>query len=129
MEIRPYLKKDEVQLFDMMREEGAEWECYYGETVMERYKQALANSITYVAFQGDILCGYVRSKNDNGLGIYIYDLLVRKPYRGHDIGRRLMEFVCTNYPEATVYVMSGVDEYYKTLGYHRAGSIFKVHIG
>lgn len=127
MEIKIYSKADEDRLFDMMRDEGTEWECYFGETVIEKYKQALKNSITYVAYEGNVLCGYVRSRDDDGFGVYVYDLLVQKAYRGHNIGRRLMEKVCIDYPKDTIYVMSDVDEYYEKQGYRREGSIFEVH--
>lgn len=126
MEIRLYLKKDAAQLFEIMKEEGTDWECYYSEAVKEKYQQALDSSITFVVCQGDILCGYVRCRNDNGFGVYVYDLLVKKSYRGQKIGQKLMDFVRSQYPENTVYVMSGVDEYYEKLGYNRAGSIFIV---
>lgn len=126
MEIRLYLKKDAAQLFEIMKEEGTDWECYYSEAVKEKYQQALDSSITFVVCQGDILCGYVRCRNDNGFGVYVYDLLVKKSYRGQKIGQKLMDFVRSQYPESTVYVMSGVDEYYEKLGYNRAGSIFIV---
>lgn len=128
MEIRAYSKIDDVQLFDMMKEEGAEWECYYKTAMSEKYKQALSSSITYVAYEGTNLCGFVRCRDDNGFGIYIYDLLVRKSHRGHNIGRKLIDFVCKEYPEDTVYVMSDVDQYYEKQGYRREGSIFEVQI-
>lgn len=126
MEIRLYSKIDELQLFNMMKEEGMEWETYYSESTIDRYKQALAGSITYVAYKNDTLCGFVRCRDDNGFGIYIYDLLVRRTYRGHDIGRKLIEYVCNKHPLDTVYVMSDVDDYYRKQGYRREGSIFHV---
>ncbi|MDD8014460.1 MAG: GNAT family N-acetyltransferase [Acidobacteriota bacterium] len=89
-----------------------------------KYGRALANSITYVACDGDVLCGYLRCREDDGSGVYVYDLLVRKTCRGRGIGRKLMEFVCASYPEEAVYVMSDVDEYYQKQGYRRVGSIF-----
>lgn len=128
MEIRLCLESDEAQLFDMMMEEGADWECYYGKAVIEKYKQALAASITCVAFHKDNLCGYVRCRDDNGFGIYVYDLLVRRSYRGQGIGRKLLEFVGNKYPEDTVYVMSDADAYYKKLGCLLKGSIFEVNL-
>ena len=128
MEIRTYSRTDEAHLFDMMREEGSEWAGYWGESGIEKYKTALANSITYVAYEGNELCGYARCRDDDGFGVYVYDLLVKKSYRGNSIGRMLMERVCTDFPNATVYVMSDVDGYYNKQGYCREGSIFKVHI-
>lgn len=126
MEIKNYTKGHETKLFEMMRSEGEDWECYFGETAIEKYKQALENSITYVACEGEVLCGYARCRDDDGLGIYVYDLLVQKDDRGCSLGRKLMERVCADYPDAAVYVMSGVDGYYEKLGYHREGSIFLI---
>ncbi len=129
MEIRIYTKNDEANLFDMMREDGSDWECYWGESGIEKYKAALANSLTYVAYEGNELCGYARCRDDDGFGVYVYDLLVKKTYRGNSIGRMLMERVCTDFPNNEIYVMSDVDEYYKKLGYRREGSIFEVTPG
>lgn len=128
MKIRPYSNEDEEQLFAMMIEEGPDWECYYGEKGKEKYIRALASSLTYVFYQENNLCGYVRCRDDDGFGVYIYDLLVRKSCRGQSIGQKLMEFVCAEFPEDRVYVMSDVDEYYRKLGLRREGSIFEVKI-
>jgi ribosomal protein S18 acetylase RimI-like enzyme len=129
MEIRRYSNADEEQLFIMMREEGPEWESYYAENKKEKYLRALASSLTYTAYQGNTLCGYIRCRDDDGFGVYIYDLLVRRSCRGQGIGQKLIEFVCAEFPEDTVYVMSDVDDYYKKLGYRREGSIFEVQVG
>lgn len=110
----------------MMRDEGEDWACYYGET--DKYRRALRHSRVYVAYEGDILCGYVRCRDDDGLCVFVYDLLVRRAFRGRAIGRLLMERVCADFPGVTVYVLSGVDGYYEKLGYSREGSIFKVDI-
>jgi ribosomal protein S18 acetylase RimI-like enzyme len=126
MEIKTYSQQDEDKLFDMLRKEGAEWKCYWGEAEIEKYKKALAASITFVAYDKDELCGYVRCRDDDGFGIYIYDLLVAKTSRGKNFGRKLMEKVRSNFPGETVYVMSDVDAYYKKQGYERHGSIFEV---
>jgi ribosomal protein S18 acetylase RimI-like enzyme len=127
MEIRTYSEADEARLFEMIRDEGDEWESYYGEATIEKYKKALRNSLVYVAYEDGVLCGYVRCRDDDGFGVYVYDLLVKKARRGHSIGRKLMEKVCADYPETVVYVMSDVDGYYEKQGYRREGSIFKVN--
>lgn len=57
----------------------------------EKYKSALENSVTYVAYEEGILCGFSRSVNDNGIYVYVCDLLVSSEFRGRDIGRMLME--------------------------------------
>ena len=127
MDIKRYTKSDEQALFNMMRRQEKEWSCYYDESSIEKYKAALHSSITYTAFCGDKLCGYVRCRDDSGFGIYVYDLLVDEKYRGNEYGKKMLNRVCIDYPEDTVYVMSDADGYYKKQGYKREGSIFIVN--
>lgn len=126
MLIRRYTPEDKDQLFLMLIAEGPEWSDYYGDTSRHRYEKALDSSHTFLAYEGDVLCGYARCREDDGFGVYVYDLLVAKPYRGRNIGRRLMEQACREFPDQLVYVMSDVDAYYEKLGYAREGSIFIV---
>ena len=127
MHIRVYAKEvDEDKLMKMIEDEGEDWRCYSADNVSDKYRLALANSITYVAYEGNVLCGYSRSIDDCGFYIYVCDLLVRPHYRGRNIGRKLMECIYKDYPNHIVYVMSDVDEYYKKQGYKYEGSIFKV---
>ncbi|MDL2324213.1 GNAT family N-acetyltransferase [Ruminococcaceae bacterium OttesenSCG-928-A16] len=125
MEIHRYTQEDEAALFGLMQREGEEWSEYHTRK-KAMYAKALANSITYVAYKNDVLCGYCRCRNDDGFGVYIYDLLVDKKARGKRLGHALMTRVCADFPQDTVYVMSDVDEYYQKQGYQREGSIFKV---
>lgn len=125
MEIRRYTPADDPQLFNMIREEGDDWSEYY-ETKYNQYQAALAGSIVFVVAEDSRICGYIRARDDNGFGVYIYDLLVAKPYRGQSLGRQLMTCVRAACPEDTVYVMSDVDGYYLTQGFRRIGSIFEV---
>lgn len=127
MEIRRYDKTlDEQNVMEFLHDEGDEWICYWGKEHADMYRNALAQSITYVAYEGNQLCAYVRSLNDCGFYVYVCDLLVRKADRGNQIGRKLMENIVDDYPNQTVYVMSDVDEYYTKQGYHREGSVFEV---
>ena len=127
MVIRRYLKsEDEQKLFELLKKEGEEWACYWKEQVSEKYKAALDDSITYVAYKGDILCGYSRSLCDSGFYIYLCDLLVMREHRGKNIGKKLMDRICQDWPDHKIYVMSDVDEYYEKQGYRREGSIYKV---
>ncbi len=125
LEIKRYNKIDDaVNLYKLIKNEGNEWIDYWGS---EKYKRALDNSIVYVAYDGDVLCGYVRCKDDDGFGIYIYDLLVDKSHRGNKYGFMLMQKICDTFPDNTVYVMSDVDLYYEKQGFKREGSIFIVN--
>lgn len=127
MKIRLYNKtEDEEKLMQLIENEGEEWSCYWADDVSGKYRDALANSITYVAYEGDVLCGYSRSIDDCGFYIYVCDLLVMPEHRGKNIGRRLMECIYEDYLDRIVFVLSDVDEYYKKQGYRREGSIYKV---
>lgn len=126
MEIRKYSKADEALLFDLLVDEGDEWADYHGAAGRDRYVKALESSITYIACDGAVVCGYARCREDDGFGVYVYDLLVGKTHRGRQIGKRLLEQVRRDYPNQPVYVMSDVDTYYEKLGYRREGSIFEV---
>lgn len=127
MEIRGYNKaQDEGKLMCMIKSRGEEWACYSADDVSDKYREALEKSITYVAYEGDVLCGYSRSVDDCGFYVYVCDLLVVPEYRGKDIGRKLMECIYKDYPDSIVYVMSDVDGYYKKQGYEREGTVFTV---
>lgn len=127
MKIRAYNKdEDENKLMKMIEAEGKDWACYSVDSVSDKYRLALVNSITYVAYDGERICGYSRSIDDCGFYLYVCDLLVMPMYRGRKIGRKLMECIYTDYPNHIIYVMSDVDEYYKRQGYKREGSIYEV---
>lgn len=126
MNIVRYSHLDEEKLFDLLKDEGSDWEVYYGEENRAQYIKALQSSITFILYDNEVLVGYVRCREDDGFGLYVYDLLVRKTYRGHGYGRLLMEDVARLFPNQVTYVMSDEDPYYEKLGYHRVGSIFEV---
>lgn len=124
--ITMYTADHEAELFALLEGEGDEWHEYWDDDGKSRYLLALSHSLVYVLHDGDRLCGFLRAKDDDGFGIYVYDLLVDATYRGKEYGRILLEHIaneCTPHP---VYVMSDVDPYYRKLGYKNAGSIFAV---
>lgn len=123
--IRPFAKEDAVKLFAMMEKED-DWSEYCQGENKSKYLQALLTSITYIIFEDEKICGYARCREDDGFGVYVYDLLVDADYRGKNYGRYLMEQACKDFPEQTVYVMSDVDTYYEKQGYQKEGSIFIV---
>ena len=126
--IRKYESTDNDQLFALIEREGEEWKDYWLGDGKAKFQKALSSSIVYLLFEGEILCGFVRCRDDDGYGVYVYDLLVDKDHRGNEYGRLLMERVCTDFPESPVYAMSDVDPYYEKLGYEREGTVFVVKI-
>ncbi|MBZ9571232.1 GNAT family N-acetyltransferase [Methanobrevibacter sp. TMH8] len=125
MHLKKYERKDEESLISLLKKEG--WDCYTSTNTIEKYKKALLESITYVAYEENTLCGYSRSLDDYGFYIYICDLLVDRDYRNNKIGQKLMEQLCIDYPEHDIYVMSDEDKFYLKKGYIREGSIFKLN--
>ena len=128
MVIRKYTPAHADNLFALIQREGDEWEYWQGDNRI-KYKKALGNSIVYLLFEGEVLCGYARCRDDDGFGIYVLDLLVDKQYRGKEYGRLLMEQVCHDHPNDTVYVTGDVYPYYEKLGYEVEGKIYKVKMG
>ena len=114
--------EDYKKLLEVIASEGEEWKGY----LKAAYQESLERSITYVAYLDGRICGYSRSINDVGFYIWVIDLLVHKEYRGHSIGRKLLECIAADYPDQDVFVMSDVDEYYEKLGYSKEGTIFKL---
>jgi len=124
--IKKYNKKYEDMLFDLIEQEGEEWKDYWEGENKLKYQKALKSSVSYLLFEGKKLCGYARCRDDAGYGVYIYDLLVDKAYRGNEYGCMLMEHVCKEYQNETVYVLGDVYPYYEKLGYKKEGIIYIV---
>lgn len=131
LKIRKYCPQaDAEKLLAMIAAEGAGWKDYWEKEVADKYKKTLADSVTYVASEGEELCAYLRAFNDHDYYIYVCDLLVTARYRGKDIGRQLLEHIYHDYPNIMgVLVMSDVDGYYQKLAYENIGSIFAVARG
>ena len=126
MIIKKYTPEDESKLFELIENEGEEWKAYWYGAGKEKYRKAIADSLVYVAYAGETLCGYARCREDEPTGIYVIDLLVSPKFRGNEYGRMLMEKVVEDFPDSVVYVNSDVNPYYEKLGYKAIGTIFKV---
>ena len=124
--IRRYEAGDAALLLAMIEQEGEDWKEYWQGAGRNKYLKALSCSTAWLLFEDGTLCGYVRCREDDGFGVYVYDLLVSQAYRGREYGRLLLERVGRETPGETVYVMSDADSYYEKLGYERIGSIFTV---
>jgi len=75
MEIRLYNKaEDEAELMEMIENEEG-W-TYSEAHMSERYRRALESSITYVAYENGVMCGYSRSLEDSGFYYIVIPALV-----------------------------------------------------
>lgn len=77
MEIKRYSKADETLLFDMLVDEGDDWSAYHGSTGRDKYIKALESSINYIACDKDLICGFVRCRDDDGFGVYSEGSFIR----------------------------------------------------
>lgn len=59
-----------------------------GGGTVSKIPQGAAGTLTYVAYEGEELCGFVRTIDDAGLYIYVCDLLVTPAHRGKSIGKK-----------------------------------------
>lgn len=121
-----YTIEMENDLFNLIKSEGEDWSDYTSELGRYNYIRAIETSIVYVIYESNEIIAYIRCKEDNGFGIYVYDLLVRQDKRGSKLGQLLIEKVKNDYPEQSIYIMSDVDEYYIKCGYNKIGSIFEI---
>jgi len=128
IEIRKYRREDVGNVMKIIELEGEEWADYWKPNKADMYRNALENSITYVADKNGEICGYSRSIDDYACEIIVVDLLVTPKHRGKGLGSKLMEVLCKEYPEKQVYVMSDVDVFYKKQGYEKVGSVFQVKV-
>jgi ribosomal protein S18 acetylase RimI-like enzyme len=104
-----------------------DWDMFSNEQSIDNYKKSLLNSITYVCYQDDMFCGYLRALLDDCFAIYISELFVVPECRDRAVGRSLLAKVNMDYPHLSVYVLSDEDAYYRKLGYEIIGSVFKIH--
>jgi ribosomal protein S18 acetylase RimI-like enzyme len=122
--ILKYQKKHEDELICLLGQE-LDWSSFLSHDAIDKFKEALLESETFLCeFEGNI-CGYIRALVDN-FGIYISELYVSPQYRGKGVGAELLERIKQEYPKQDVYVLSDEDAYYEKLGYQRVGSVFKL---
>ncbi len=125
MEITQYKPEHEEDILSAIGEDP-DWEMFTSENAIEFYKKSLKNSITYVCYNNDEFCGYVRALLDEGLSVYISELYVIQKWRNHKVGQSLLEQVCNKFPNLIIYALSDEDAYYEKKGYKKIGSVFKL---
>ncbi len=102
--IKKYTPANEYEVFALLDQGGDELSGYWRGLDRERFQKALASSITYLIYDSSVLGGLLRCRDDDGLGIFVYDLLVDKRYRGKGYGRLLIDFAAKDYPSGPIYL-------------------------
>lgn len=128
MEIRKYKESIDYDNLITLFKSEEDWGWFLENKTLLRHKKSLYRSITYVAYEGSRLIGYLRSIEDIESYIYVCELLVSKVFRGNSIGRKMLDTLVIDNPEHEILVMSDEDRYYKKLGYTNLGSIFKASV-
>lgn len=92
------------------------WEKFYG-SKKEQYKQALKESVTYAAYEGESYCGYIRCITDGVFTTYCCEIIVDDGYKRRGIGKMLIDKVKQLYPSCRIDVLSDNDEFYQANGF------------
>ena len=62
------------------------------------FDRAIANSISFAAYQGDELAGYARVVTDKATFAWLCDVFVLEPHRGRGVSKLLMDAI-THHPD------------------------------
>ena len=125
MEILQYKREHEDAVISAIKEDP-DWDMFTEEQFISSYKKRLFESITYVCFENDVFCGYVRAFLDDCFAVYVSELFVVPEWRNRTIGRSLMTRIKMDYTHLAVYVLSDEDAYYEKLEYRNIGSVFEI---
>jgi len=101
------------------------WDMFTNDAAIDIYRKSLKNGITYVCYNNNEFCGYVRALLDDGFTVYISELYVIQEWRNLKIGQSLLERVNSDFSKLTVYVLSDEDSYYEKIGYIKIGPVFE----
>ena len=124
MKIAKYQPQHESKLVSLLTEDP-DWESFVTTANLEKFRQALHCSDTYVLLNDTAVYGYVRAVVD-AFGVYVSELYVCPSRRHSGYGRALLNRVKCENRDSDVYVLSDEDKYYQKLGCDRVGSIFQL---
>lgn len=117
-----YDKSYESELLELLEAEP-DWSSFTSADALDKFKNALLCSETYIYKSQGKICGYLRALVD-GFGIYVCELYIAPCYRNSGYARELLKKVKQEHLIENVYVLSDEDLYYEKLGYKRVGSVF-----
>ena len=126
MEILKYKPEHEKAVLAALKADP-DWDMFTNDDAIGPYKKSLKCSITYVSYNKNEFCGFVRAFIDEGFAVYISELYIIPKWRNQKIGLSLLERVKIDFPNLTVYALSDEDAYYDKLGYTTIGSVFELN--
>ena len=125
MDIFKYRQTDEDAVLSAIKMDP-DWDMFTRADTIDTYRKCLKKGVTYVSYDNEIFCGYVRSILDEGFAIYISELFVVPEWRNKKIGRSLIKRVKEDFSHLTVYALSDEDAYYEKLDHQKVGSVFEI---
>lgn len=125
MQISKYDPTHEDDILSAISEDP-NWDMFANDVAIDVYRNSLKNGITYVCYNNNDFCGYVRALLDNGFAVYVSELYVIPKWRNHNIGQSLLNQVKLDFSNLTVYALSDEDVYYEKKGYKKIGSVFEL---
>lgn len=125
MKISEYDPKNENDILSAISKDP-DWDMFTNDAAIESYRKSLKNGVTYVCYNINEFCGYLRAILDDGFAVYISELYVVPKWRNHKIGQTLLERVKSDFSNLTVYALSDEDAYYVKKGYTKIGSVFQL---
>ena len=124
MKISKYNPEHENDILSAISEDP-NWDMFTNDVTIDIYRKSLKNGVTYVCYNNNEFCGYVRALLDDGFAIYISELYVIPKWRNHKIGQSLLNQVKLDFSNLTLYALSDEDVYYEKKGYIKIGSVFE----
>jgi ribosomal protein S18 acetylase RimI-like enzyme len=115
--IRRYQESDFNRIQELNAEEG--WLNLVKEN--ENTKEAWRNSnVSYVVeSEVDGVVGYIRGLTDTRITLYVCELIIDKKFRGFGIGKELLHYVHSLYPQTRIEMLasSTSQTFYEAQGY------------
>jgi ribosomal protein S18 acetylase RimI-like enzyme len=108
MDILRYKPEDAAVIFSAIGKDP-DWDIFTKDSAIDNYRKRLSSSITYVCYDNDSFCGYVRALLDDGFAVYISELYVVPMWRNRMIGRLLLARLRADFHHLTVYALSDED--------------------
>lgn len=119
MDIRTATPRDYPAIQNACILEG--WRSY----TREDFPQALANSITLVAYRDEEFLGFLRALSDGVITLFVCELLVVEAHRKQGVGSALLQAARALYPITRTDLISEADGFYEANGFHAIGKGYR----
>lgn len=102
--IRPYKETDFNKIQDLNREEG--WTNLVENHLNAKEAWEHSNVAYVVETEGQGIVGYVRGLTDTRISLYICELLINKKFRSLGLGKELLHYVHSIYPDTRIELLA-----------------------